>query len=130
VQVLSGQVYIAGEVIDWHNTESRNRNVKLQLLDAAQHYRLPDVDFLLLTGDWPPEDRSGQSTGCPLQGPVFMQVTFQSAFWFGNWSFIWTSASATSFCKATWYADAKWHPVACFKLHELDNLQASASPAV
>ena len=80
MQVLSGQIYIAGEVIDWHNTESRNRNVKLQLLDVAQHYRLPDVDFLLLTGDWPPEDRSGQSTGCPLQGPVFMQVSFQSAF--------------------------------------------------
>lgn len=74
VQILSGQVYIAGEVIDWHNTQSRNRNVKLQLLDVAQHYRLPDVDFLLLTGDWPPEDRSGQSTGCPLQGPVFMQT--------------------------------------------------------
>lgn len=75
VQIISGQVYIAGEVIDWHNTQSRNRNVKLQLLDVAQHYRLPDVDFLLLTGDWPPEDRSGQSTGCPLQGPVFMQVS-------------------------------------------------------
>lgn len=75
VQILSGQVYIAGEVIDWHNTQSRNRNVKLQLLDVAQHYRLPDADFLLLTGDWPPEDRSGQSTGCPLQGPVFMQVS-------------------------------------------------------
>ena len=74
VQILSGQVYIAGEVIDWTWTQSRNRNVKLQLLDVAQHYRLPDVDFLLLTGDWPPEDRSGQSTGCPLQGPVFMQV--------------------------------------------------------
>lgn len=77
VQIISGQVYIAGEVIDWHNTQSRNRNVKLQLLDVAQHYRLPDVDFLLLTGDWPPEDRSGQSTGCPLQGPVFMQVSLR-----------------------------------------------------
>ena len=75
VQILSGQVYIAGEVIDWYNTQSRNRNVKLQLLDVAKHYRLPDVDFLLLTGDWPPNDRSGQSTGCPLQGPVFMQAS-------------------------------------------------------
>lgn len=100
MQVLSGQVYIAGEVIDWHNTESRNRNVKLQLLDVAQHYRLPDVDFLLLTGDWPPEDRSGQSTGCPLQGPVFMQVSLQSAFWSSSWSFIWTSVNAASFCYA------------------------------
>lgn len=74
MQVLSGQVFIAGEVIDWTWTQSRNRNVKLQLLDVAQHYHLPDVDFVLLTGDWPPEDRSGQSLGCPLQGPVFMQV--------------------------------------------------------
>lgn len=82
VQILSGQVYIAGEVIDWHNTQSRNRNVKLQLLDVAQHYRLPDADFLLLTGDWPPEDRSGQSTGCPLQGPVFMQVSLHSTLRF------------------------------------------------
>lgn len=72
--MLSGEVYIAGEVIDWTWTQSRNRNVKLQLLDVAKHYQLPDVDFVLLTGDWPPEDRSGQSLGCPLQGPVFMQV--------------------------------------------------------
>lgn len=71
VQIINQEVFIVGEV---QGFQSRNRNIKLALVDIASTYTaLPDVDFVIGTYDWTattvqemPEFEAG--------GPVLTQV--------------------------------------------------------
>ena len=71
VQIKHNKIYIAGEVKGF---QSRNRNVKLALLDLATHYQqLPDADFVIGTADFSASEVlpvPGMTEG----GPVFAQV--------------------------------------------------------
>ena len=50
VQIINQEVFIVGEV---QGFQSRNRNIKLALVDVASTYTtLPDVDFVIGTYDW------------------------------------------------------------------------------
>ena len=74
VQIKHNKVYIAGEVKGF---QSRNRNVKLALLDMASHYkRLPDVDFVVGTADFSASEVR-PVLGMTEGGPVFAQVRIQ-----------------------------------------------------
>lgn len=65
VQIKDQEVYIAGEV---RGFQSRNRNIKLALLElASQVTDLPDVDLVLGTDDFT-ADGAGHS------GPILAQV--------------------------------------------------------
>ena len=71
VQIKHNKVYIAGEVKGF---QSRNRNVKLALLDMASHYKqLPDVDFVVGTADFSASEVR-PVPGMTEGGPVFAQV--------------------------------------------------------
>lgn len=71
VQIINQEIFIVGEV---QGFQSRNRNIKLALVDLASTYKaLPDVDFVIGTYDWTattvqetPEFEAG--------GPVLAQV--------------------------------------------------------
>ena len=71
VQIINQEIFIVGEV---QGFQSRNRNIKLALVDLASTYTsLPDVDFVIGTYDWTattvqemPEFEAG--------GPVLAQV--------------------------------------------------------
>lgn len=71
VQIINQEIFIVGEV---QGFQSRNRNIKLALVDLASTYTaLPDVDFVIGTYDWTattvqemPEYEAG--------GPVLAQV--------------------------------------------------------
>ena len=66
VQIKGQEVYIAGET---RGFQSRNRNVKLALLEAARTFQdLPDADFILGSDDF-----SASESG--VGGPIFAQVT-------------------------------------------------------
>lgn len=72
VQIKDNRIYIAGEVV---GIQSRNRNVKLQLLRLAIRYPiLPEVDFVVGTGDCPAIALRNIS-GMAIGGPVFVQVS-------------------------------------------------------
>ena len=65
VQIKDQEVYIAGEV---RGFQSRNRNIKLALLElASQVADLPDVDLVLGTDDFT-ADSAGHA------GPILAQV--------------------------------------------------------
>ena len=65
VQIRDQEIYIAGETRGFH---SRNRNVKLALLEVARTFQdLPDVDFVLGSDDF-----SASESG--VGGPIFAQV--------------------------------------------------------
>ena len=73
VQIKDNRIYIAGEFV---GIQSRNRNIKLQLLRFAVRYpSLPEVDFVVGTGDCPAIALRNVS-GIPTGGPVFVQVGF------------------------------------------------------
>ena len=71
VQIKNQQIFVVGEV---QGFQSRNRNIKLALVDVASSYgALPDVDLVIGTYDWTattvqtmPEFEAG--------GPVLAQV--------------------------------------------------------
>lgn len=65
VQIRNRQVFIAGEISGF---QSRNRNVKLALLEVVSQFRdLPDVDLIIATGDLSAADHGHA-------GPIFAQV--------------------------------------------------------
>lgn len=65
VQIKDQEVYIAGEV---RGFQSRNRNIKLALLElASQVTDLPDVDLVLGTDDF-------TADGAGHAGPILAQV--------------------------------------------------------
>ena len=65
VQIKGNELYIAGET---HGFQSRNRNVKLALLEVARSFPdLPEVDFVLGSDDF-----SASESG--VGGPIFAQV--------------------------------------------------------
>ncbi len=64
-------MYIVGEV---EGFQSRNRNIKLALVDvAAEHKDLPDVDFVVGTYDWTATEVQ-PALGFEEDGPVLSQV--------------------------------------------------------
>ena len=71
VQIKNQEVYIVGEVKGF---QSRNRNIKLALIDMASHHKdLPDVDFVMGTYDWTATEVQSVA-GMEDGGPVFAQV--------------------------------------------------------
>lgn len=90
VQIINQEVFIVGEV---QGFQSRNRNIKLALVDVASSYgALPDVDFVIGTYDWTattvrsmPEFEAG--------GPVLAQVDTTARFLSGS-----APPAATHFC--------------------------------
>ncbi len=65
VQIKDQQVFIAGEISGF---QSRNRNIKLALLEVISQLRdMPDVDLIIATGDLSAAD-NGHA------GPIFAQV--------------------------------------------------------
>ncbi|KAK9812687.1 hypothetical protein WJX72_002054 [[Myrmecia] bisecta] len=68
LQVIDGNVYIVGETppfLDWH------RQVKLQILEVAMEWDLPDLDLVITSTDTVPANQSAiLSDACPDQGPV------------------------------------------------------------
>lgn len=71
VQIKNQEVYIVGEV---RGFQSRNRNIKLALIDMASHHKdLPDVDFVMGTYDWTATEVQPVS-GMEGGGPIFAQV--------------------------------------------------------
>ena len=78
VQIKHNKIYIAGEVKGF---QSRNRNVKLALLDLATHYQqLPAADFVIGTADFSASEVlpvPGMTEG----GPVFAQVRICVPTW-------------------------------------------------
>lgn len=71
VQIKNQEVYIVGEV---RGFQSRNRNIKLALIDMASHHKdLPDVDFVMGTYDWTATEVQPVS-GMEEGGPIFAQV--------------------------------------------------------
>ena len=71
VQIKSQEVYIVGEV---EGFQSRNRNIKLALVDVAAEYTdLPDVDFVVGTYDWTATEVQ-PALGFEEGGPVLSQV--------------------------------------------------------
>ena len=94
VQIINQQVFIVGEV---QGFQSRNRNIKLALVDVASTYTaLPDVDFVIGTYDWTattvqemPEFEAG--------GPVLAQVcTSAISMHFASFRAAWAKASIFS----------------------------------
>lgn len=73
MQVLDNKTYVAGEILD-QNTKTRNRNIKLQLLELSRQRLLPNVDMYITTDDWPQKSQANLNPACPVQGPVFCQV--------------------------------------------------------
>ena len=68
LQIKNREVFIAGEV---HGFQSRNRNIKLALLEVASHFAdLPDVDLVIGTDDFSAEDHSHS-------GPILAQASVQ-----------------------------------------------------
>ncbi len=66
LQIKDQEVYIAGEV---RGFQSRNRNIKLALLEVASQFKiLPNVDLVIGTDDF-----SADGTG--MTGPIFAQVS-------------------------------------------------------
>ena len=64
VQIKNQDIYIAGEV---RGFQSRNRNIKLALLEVARTFQnLSDVDFVLGSNDF--------SASSGVGGPMFAQV--------------------------------------------------------
>lgn len=75
VQIKRNKVFIAGEVKGF---QSRNRNIKLALLDLASHYtKLPDVDFVVGTADFTASEVH-PVPGMKEGGPIFAQVRIAS----------------------------------------------------
>lgn len=71
VQIKDQEVYIVGEV---EGFQSRNRNIKLALVDVAAEYAdLPDVDFVVGTYDWTATEVQ-PALGFEEGGPVLSQV--------------------------------------------------------
>ncbi len=71
VQIKDQEVYIVGEV---EGFQSRNRNIKLALVDVAAEYAdLPDVDFVVGTYDWTATEVQ-PALGFEEGGPVLCQV--------------------------------------------------------
>ncbi len=71
LQVKNQEMFIAGEV---HGFQSRNRNIKLALLEVASHFAdLPDIDLVIGTDDFSAEDH-GHS------GPILAQASLLAAF--------------------------------------------------
>lgn len=71
VQIKHNKMYIVGEV---EGFQSRNRNVKLALLDVARQYQqLPDVDLVLGTADFSASEVHNVP-GMAAGGPVLAQV--------------------------------------------------------
>ncbi len=71
VQIKNQEVYIVGEV---EGFQSRNRNIKLALVDVAAEYTdLPDVDFVVGTYDWTATEVQ-PALGFEEGGPVLSQV--------------------------------------------------------
>ena len=71
VQIKNQEVYIVGEVKGF---QSRNRNLKLALIDMASHHKdLPDADFVMGTYDWTATEVQSVA-GMEDGGPVFAQV--------------------------------------------------------
>lgn len=94
VQIINQHVFIVGEV---QGFQSRNRNIKLALVDVASTYTaLPDVDFVIGTYDWTattvqemPEFEAG--------GPVLAQVcTSAISMHFASFRAAWAKASIFS----------------------------------
>ena len=73
LQVVDKQLYVVGEILD-QNSKSRNRNIKLQLLELSRRHALPDLDMHITTDDWPQKSQAGINPLCPVQGPVLCQV--------------------------------------------------------
>ncbi len=68
LQIKNQEVFIAGEV---HGFQSRNRNIKLALLEVASHFAdLPDIDLVIGSDDFSAEDH-GHS------GPILAQARAQ-----------------------------------------------------
>ena len=55
-QVIDGRLYQVGNA---HHFASRGRTAQLELMRLQQEYYLPDVDFVLTTGDT-----------CPIPGTI------------------------------------------------------------
>lgn len=71
VQIKHNKIYIAGEVKGF---QSRNRNIKLALLDLATQFKqLPDADFVVGTADFTASEVHSVP-GMTEGGPVFAQV--------------------------------------------------------
>ena len=71
VHIKNQEVYIVGEV---EGFQSRNRNIKLALVDVASEYQdLPDCDFVVGTYDWTATEVQ-PSYGYESGGPVLAQV--------------------------------------------------------
>lgn len=72
VQIKNQEIYIVGEV---EGFQSRQRNIKLALIDMASHHKdLPDVDFVVGTYDWTATEVAS-IPGLEQGGPVFAQVS-------------------------------------------------------
>ncbi|KAL0018931.1 hypothetical protein WJX79_001911 [Trebouxia sp. C0005] len=70
-QIKNQEVYIVGEV---EGFQSRNRNIKLALVDVAAEYTdLPDVDFVVGTYDWTATEVQ-PALGFEEGGPVLSQA--------------------------------------------------------
>ena len=78
LQVINGSVYIAGEIHE-PITQSRNRNLKLQILQVANKFRLPDLDLYINSDDFVNLDQTNRSHLCPHQGPLISQVSAAGA---------------------------------------------------
>ena len=84
VQIRDQQVFIAGEISGF---QSRNRNIKLALLEVVSQLRdVPDVDLIIATGDLSAADHSHA-------GPIFAQV-------FRNASRLMLVSAGTCVCRA------------------------------
>lgn len=71
VQIKNQEVYMVGEV---EGFQSRNRNIKLALVDVAAEYTdLPDVDFVVGPYDWTATEVQ-LALGFEEGGPVLSQV--------------------------------------------------------
>ena len=72
LQVKDGEMYLVGEVFGF---QSRNRNIKLALLEIASHFHdLPDVDLVLGSDDF-------ASQSLTSQGPILCQVWHRELIW-------------------------------------------------
>ncbi len=68
LQIKNQEVLVAGEV---QGFQSRNRNIKLALLEVASHFAdLPDIDLVIGSDDFSSEDH-GHS------GPILAQASVQ-----------------------------------------------------
>ncbi len=73
VQIKNQEVYVVGEV---ESFQSRNRNIKLALVDVASQYTdLPDVDLVVGTYDWTATEVQ-PVPGFEEGGPIFAQVNY------------------------------------------------------